>query len=336
MTKPTTIAEQPAERVGLKPLSDSAAPVQTMEFALMVARGLSDQPRRLDSRYLYDAHGSFIFERICEQPEYYLTRTEAAILAEAAAEIAGHTGHVTLIEFGSGSSIKTRLLLDAYCRLYGSVRYAPVDISKTILDQAEEGIAATHPAVEVQSLNGSFEEAYPLLGSLSPSMLLFLGSTAGNLDSHEAAAFWESVSRNLLPGDLCLLGIDINENAGSLDHAYNDAAGYSEAFTRNIFNRMNRELGSSLDTSLIGHVARYDHKWRRVEIFAHFLQEQEITIKPLGSTFHVGAGELVLTEVSRKFRLDHMVPYLRTFGFETSKIFSDSRRRFAVLLLQRK
>ncbi|MCL4473180.1 MAG: L-histidine N(alpha)-methyltransferase [Actinobacteria bacterium] len=306
------------------------------QFALMVVRGLSDQPRRLDSRYLYDANGSFIFERICEQPEYYLTRTEAGILADAAAGIARHTGHVTLIELGSGSSIKTRLLLDAYCERYGSVKYAPVDISKSILEEAEADICAAHPAVEVHSLHGDFEQAFPLLGTLSPSMLLFLGSTIGNLDSHEAALFWDRVSLSLSSGDFCLLGVDINENAGSLHSAYNDAAGFSEAFTRNIFIRMNRELGASLDPDLIDHVAHYDRKWRRVEIFAHFLEEQEIAIEPLGSTFRIGAGEYILTEVSRKFRLEQMVPYLGTFGLETQRIFTDSGKRFAVLLLRRK
>lgn len=306
------------------------------QFALMVARGLSDQPRRLDSRYLYDANGSFIFERICEQPEYYLTRTEAGILAGAAAVIARHTGHVTLIELGSGSSVKTRLLLDAYCEHYGSVKYAPVDISKTILEEAEADISAAHPDVEVQSLHGDFEAAFPLLGTLSPSMLLFLGSTIGNLGSHEAALFWDRVSLSLSPGDFCLLGIDINENAASLHSAYNDAAGFSEAFTRNIFIRMNRELGASLDPGLIDHVAHYDRKWRRVEIFAHFLEEQEIAIEPLGSAFRIGAGEHILTEVSRKFRLEQMVPYLGTFRLETERIFTDSARRFAVLLLRRK
>lgn len=306
------------------------------DFALMVARGLSDQPRRLDSRFLYDHAGSQIFERICEQPEYYLTRTEATILSSAAAEIARVTGPVTMIEFGSGSSIKTQLLLEAYCGRFGQASYAPVDISETILRQAESEITSAYPAVSVQPLHGTYEQAYPLLGSLSPSMLLFLGSTVGNLDSHEASMFWQDIARHLSPGDYCLLGVDINGDGEELNAAYNDAAGFSEAFTRNLFHRMNRELGASLDVKQIHHAARYNPQWRRVEIFARFEREQEIYVKPLGNSFRIGAGEHILTEVSRKFRLKQLVPYLCTFGLETLQIFSDSHERFAVLLLERR
>lgn len=305
-----------------------------MEFALAVARGLSDHPQRLDSRFLYDSHGSNIFELICDQPEYYLTRTEAGILSSVAHEIARETGPVTLIELGSGSSVKTRLLLEAYCEKFGTAHYSPVDISKSILEQAEKDLTATLPDVSVQSLHGTYEAAYPLLGSLSPAMMLFLGSTVGNLDAHEATNFWKRISGNLASGDYCLLGIDINHDDEILNAAYNDAAGYSEAFTRNIFERMNRELGSSIDTGVIGHEAYYVPKWRRVEIFARFHETQEIDLEPLGSSFRVEAGSLILTEISRKFHLNRVVPYLGTFGLKTMDIFTDSLDRFAVLLLK--
>lgn len=328
------LAELSAEQLTLMPAPGGRFD-PSMEFALMVARGLSDMPRRLDSRFLYDAQGSQIFEHICEQPEYYLTRTEATILARAAAEIATCTGPVTLIELGSGSSVKTQLLLDAYCQSHDPVCYTPVDISEAILKQAEQDIASRYPSVKVKALHGTYDDAYPLLGSLSPSMLLFLGSTVGNLDAQEAAMFWDRVSRHLAPGDFCLLGIDINKDADSLNAAYNDAAGYSEAFTRNIFQRMNRELGASLSTETIKHVARYNQEWRRVEIFARFLEDQVIHIGPLASTFQVNAGEMILTEISRKFHLGQLIRYLCTFGLDTRQIFSDARQRFAVVLLER-
>ncbi len=310
-------------------------PDPDMDFALSVARGLSDHPRRLDSRFLYDAHGSNIFERICEQPEYYLTRTEATILASAAADIARHTSELTLVELGSGSSIKTQLLLEAYAGLYGNVSYTPVDVSHSILVQAEQQITAMFPSVRVHPLHGSYDDAFPLLPSLSPAMLLFLGSTLGNLDAHQASLFWKKIASHLMPGDFCLLGIDINEDAGSFHAAYNDAAGCSADFTRNLFARMNRELGSSLDVGAIDHVARYMPRWRRVEIFARFNREQRIEIAPLGSSFRIGRGETILTEVSRKFRLKQMVPYLCTFRMKTERIYADRRRRFAALLLRK-
>lgn len=318
-----------------QPQRVSAAPATGMEFAMSVARGLSDIPRRLESRFLYDTHGSHIFERICEQPEYYLTRTEATILASAAADIARRTGNLTLVELGSGSSVKTQLLLEAFGGQYGAVSYTPVDVSRSILEMAQREIKARYPGVRVQPVHGTYEDAFPLLPSLSPVMLLFLGSTLGNLDAHEAGQFWHRISANLLPGNFCLLGIDINEDAGSLNAAYNDAAGYSADFTRNLFSRMNRELGSALDTGAIDHVARYMPRWRRVEIFARFNTEQRIEIAPLGSAFRISGGEMILTEISRKFRLQQIVPYLCTFGLRTEKIYSDCDSRVAVLLLKK-
>ena len=312
-----------------------SAPDPVTEFAVSVARGLSHLPRRLDSRFLYDARGSEIFEDICLQPEYYLTRTEGAILAAAAGDIAERTGAVTLVELGSGSSLKTQLILEAYSGRHGRVRYVPVDVSKSVLQLAARGIASRLPEVEVEALNGTYEEAFPLLGSYSPCLLLFLGSTVGNLDSGDADRFWESIAAGLMPGDFCLLGIDVTEDERALHEAYNDRAGHSAAFTRNLFARMNRELGSSLDTGAIEHVAAYNPDWRRVEIFARFTKEQRIDIGQLGLSFQIGCGERILTEVSRKFRLEHMIPYLATFGLAAEQIYTDAGKRFAVMLLRR-
>ena len=310
------------------------APDQKLQFARAVVRGLNDTPRNLDCRYLYDARGSQIFELICEQPEYYLTRTEADILATATSDIINNTGKVTVIEFGSGSSIKTQIILKAYADHFGTVCYTPVDISKTILDQAELDLAAKQPAVKVDAFHGSYDDAFKLFGPLSPVMFLFLGSTIGNFDTADSVRFWENIGKHLNKRDFCLLGIDINEDADSLHAAYNDAAGFSTAFTRNVFERMNRELGSSLETAAITHVARYDPNWRRVEIFAEFQEKQRIEIAQLKKTFEINAGEMILTEISRKFKVSQMVPYLATFGLETIKTYTDVEKRFAVLLLK--
>jgi L-histidine N-alpha-methyltransferase len=307
----------------------------SLEFARSVAEGLEDSPRWLDCRYLYDSAGSHIFERICEQPEYYLTRTEGSILAAVGLDIALRTGSVRLVELGSGSSIKTRLLLDAYCELYGSACYTPVDISCSILDHAREELAASRPEVDVEPLNSTYEKAFPLLGDYSPVLLLFLGSTLGNLNEEESLDFWEEAAAGISPGDYCLLGLDINEDVDSINAAYNDAAGWSRAFTRNLFERMNRELGSSLDTEAIEHVARFNRQRSRVEIFARFERAQTIAVEPLGRRFEIGAGEQVLTEISCKFRLEEMVPYLADFGLTTEQVYTDSAGRFAVLLLRR-
>lgn len=308
----------------------------TIEFAASVVESLSESPRWLDCRYLYDAQGSHIFERICEQPEYYLTRTEGSILAAAGLDIALQTKKVTLIELGSGSSIKTRLLLEAYCDLYGSARYTPVDISRAVLEHAEEEINGRHPDIDVDPLHGTYDEAFPLFSKRSPAMLLFLGSTLGNLDEQESYDFWQDTAASLQPGDFCLLGIDINEDIASINAAYNDKAGFSEAFTRNLFERMNRELGSSIDTDSIDHVATFNENRGRVEIFARFRREQIIEVAPFSRSFEIEAGEMIMTEISCKFRLDYLIPYLTGFGFAAQQIYADSDNKFAVLLLRRK
>lgn len=306
----------------------------SMDFAESVARSLGDSPRWLDCRYLYDQHGSHIFERICEQPEYYLTRTEGAILAAVGLDIAAQTGRVTLIELGSGSSVKTRTLLDAYSELYGSVCYSPVDISRTVLDHAAEELSTICPNVMVDPLHGTYDQAFPLFRDRSPSMLLFLGSSLGNLNERESLDFWERTAMSLLPGDYCLLGVDINQHEESINAAYNDAAGWSREFTRNLFVRMNRELGSLLDVEAISHVAEYDAERSRVEIRARFDRAQTIAVEPLGVSFDIAAGETIMTEISRKYRLHEVLPYLSAFGLDARQIYVDSGERFALLLLR--
>lgn len=306
-----------------------------MDFARSVVRGLSDTPRRLESRHIYDAYGSELFERICEQPEYYLTRVEARLLETAATDIASLTGDVSLIELGSGSSAKTQRILEAYAERFGGARYTPVDVSREILEFAKREIETKHPTVTIEPLHGTYDEAFPLARSLSPAMLLFLGSTVGNLSAAESSHFWTNVSAHLSPGSFCLLGIDITDDSNLLHAAYNDEAGYSKRFTRNIFERMNRELGATIDTTAIEHVAKYNRTWRRVEIFARFKRTQTIDVSPLGRSFTIEAGEHILTEISRKFRAEDVALYLHTFGLETRKIYTDDRKHVALLLLER-
>lgn len=329
------MATESAEQIEQR--SREAGPVTVddrLDFAKSVARGLEDQPRWLDCRYLYDARGSHIFERISEQPEYYLTRTEGAILAAVGRDIAGKTGDVRIIELGSGSSIKTRLLLEAYCDLYGEAHYTPVDISRAVLEHAEEELVARYDKINVTPLHGSYDDAFLRFNELSPSMLLFLGSTLGNLNERESQAFWQQTAGSLAPGDYCLLGIDINDDVDAIDAAYNDAAGYSEAFTRNLFERMNRELGAAIDVNLIDHVAGFNPERSRVEIYARFNEAQSIELAPLNRGYTIGPGEKILTEISCKFRLEQMLPYLRNVGFVADRVYTDSHRRFAVLLLR--
>jgi iron(II)-dependent oxidoreductase len=303
-------------------------------FAQSVVRGLSDHPRWLHCRYLYDASGSEIFERICDQPEYYQTRTEAALLAAHAGEIRALAAAPALVELGSGSSAKTRHLLRAWTDGGQRARYVPVDISVDMLRQSCAALAVEHPGLEIRGVAASYERAFPRLREISPLALLFLGSTIGNLNPQETDAFLDSVSAGLSPGDHFLLGIDLVKDVHALEAAYNDAAGWSAAFTKNLFARMNRELGTRLDLAAIAHVAYYNQRLDRIEIYARFLREQVIELPELDRRFRLAPGEMVLTEISRKFQVDEMAAVVARFGFETARVFTDPARRFAVLCLR--
>jgi L-histidine N-alpha-methyltransferase len=307
----------------------------TMEFAQSLVEGLACRPRRVDCRFLYDATGSELYERITEQPEYYLTRTEASILARHSEEIAGITGPVTLVELGSGSSVKTDYLLTAYLRQLPSLCYVPVDVSASALARAGRAISKRHSGARVIGIHGTYQQAFSLFPTASPVMVLFLGSTIGNLAPGEASHFLEQIARNLAPGDFFLLGLDLVKARPLLEAAYNDGAGVTAAFTRNLFARMNRELGSALDLSSIDHLARYNARREQIEIHARFNRAQTLHIRPLNRSFAIPAGGKILTEISRKFHIKKMQALLESFGMRTNGIFVDKKRWFASLLMQK-
>lgn len=302
------------------------------EFADSVARGLAQRPARLECRFLYDAYGSELYELITEQPEYYPTRTEAAILADCARRLREIAGPVTLLELGSGSSLKTDHLLRAW---NGQARYIPVDVSESALLLASKDIRRYHPDVQIIGLNGTYEDVFPFFAEFSPLMLVFLGGTIGNLSEDEAATFFRRVVDNLNEGDYFLLGVDLVKDQGLLEAAYNDEAGVTAAFTRNLFARMNRELDSGLDLSAIEHVARWIPDKRRIEIHARFKKDQTLRIAPLGSSFEIARDEEILVEISRKFILADIKAELEAYDLCIREIFTDEKGWFALLLLEK-
>ncbi|HEY0711565.1 MAG TPA: L-histidine N(alpha)-methyltransferase, partial [Polyangia bacterium] len=206
-------------------------------FALSIAAGLDDQPRWLDSRYLYDAAGSALFEAITQVPEYYQTRTEDALLARHATRVRELVGDATLVELGSGSSSKTRRLLDAWVA-EGRARYVPIDVSAAALEPACAQLAASYPKLTVEGIAACYERALPVLTNASPMMLTFLGSSLGNLGTHAQGDFLDLVWQHLRAGDHFLVGLDLVKAPERLDAAYDDAAGTTAAFTKNLFVRM--------------------------------------------------------------------------------------------------
>lgn len=312
-------------------------PVTAEAFAHSVARGLSDHPRWLNCRYLYDAAGSEIFVRITEQPEYYLTRAESEILDAHAEAIRASAGHSTLVELGAGTAAKTRRLLAAWSRARDTapVEFMPIDIDATVLAQAAEALAREVPDLVVTGLATSYERGLDIVRGNSPLCLVFLGSTIGNLNPDETDAFLARIESTLEPGDTLLLGVDLVKDPGVLEAAYNDAAGWSEAFTRNLFARMNRELGTGVPAEAIEHVAYWNDRLERIEIFARFREETPVVLDSIDRGFRIAAGEMVLTEISRKYRVEKIVADLARFGFRLEERYTDSAERFALLLFRR-
>jgi L-histidine N-alpha-methyltransferase len=307
-----------------------------MDFASSIVAGLGRHPRQLDCRFLYDERGSRLYEQITVQPEYYLTRTEASILARHSAEISRMTGPSTLVEFGSGYSVKTGYLLSSYMKLNPALCYVPIDISESALRGATNNINRRHPGVQVIGIHGTYQEAFPVFDIASPIMVIFLGSTIGNMTREESMSFFNRVADHLDPGDHFLLGVDLLKAPEILEAAYNDAAGISDEFTRNLFVRMNRELGSAIDISAIDHVARFNAERSQIEIHARFNRAQTIDLPLLQRSFRIEAGEEILTEISRKFNIETLLPSLGMLGLRARRVFTDERKWFALLLLEKK
>ncbi|MFW6115220.1 MAG: L-histidine N(alpha)-methyltransferase [Thermodesulfobacteriota bacterium] len=305
------------------------------DFARSATQTLARSPKSLESRFLYDARGSELFELICEQPEYYLTRTEASILKDHASHICDKVGPVTLVELGSGSSAKTSHILNVFTDRYGKAQYVPIDISKAALEQAYNYILREHRAVNFVGINGSYECAFPLLSRITPVVVLFLGSSIGNFDVEKERGFWRSMSQCLNKGDYFLLGVDLVKDIETMESAYNDKAGVTAAFTKNLFGRMNREFHSTIEVKHVEHEAEYCVQRERIEIGARFRKAQIIDIQPAGQRFEIGENEKIYTEISRKYRIDRLLPYLSGFGFEASLVLTDPAQNFALLLLRK-
>ena len=293
---------------------------------------LREQPKQISPKWLYDERGSVLFDEITRLPEYYPTRAERAILRERATEIAELTGAETLVELGSGTSEKTTLLLDA---LYagGTLQlFAPFDVSEEILIQAAEAVAARYDGVGVHAVVGDFEQHLASLPAGSPRLLAFLGSTIGNLYPEQRARFLSRLAGVLEPDDRLLLGVDLVKDPARIEAAYNDAAGITEAFIRNVLTVLDRELGSTFDPDAFGYEARWDaeHEW--VEIGLRSLRQQVIPLPALDVEVAFEVGELLRVEVSSKFRREGIEAELAAVGLSVERFWTDPAGDFGLLL----
>jgi len=306
-------------------------PEDATEAALRadVLHGLTRTPKTLPPKWFYDALGSELFEKITALPEYYPTRAEAEILADRAPEIAAATGARTLVELGSGSSEKTRHLLDALPALH---TYVPVDVSESALTQAGEALLAERPSLDVHALIADFTGGLALPDTPGPRLVAFLGGTLGNLLPAERASFLASVRSLLSPGDTLLLGTDLVKDESVLVSAYDDAAGVTAAFNKNVLTVVNRELGANFDPDEFTHVARWNAEEEWIEMRLRAGSALSVKIPALDVAVEFAAGEELRTEVSAKFREEGVRAELAATGFELTHWWTDREGRFALSL----
>ncbi|MFD7894607.1 L-histidine N(alpha)-methyltransferase [Streptomyces sp. NPDC059743] len=294
-----------------------------------VLQGLTRTSKTLPPKWFYDSRGSELFEEITRLPEYYPTRAEREILLARGPEIAALTGARTLVELGSGSSDKTRHLLDELTELQ---LYVPVDVSESALTGAARSLLAERPGLRVHALIADFTAGLTLPATPGPRLVAFLGGTIGNLLPAERAVFLASVRALLAPGDTLLLGTDLVKDESVLVRAYDDTAGVTAAFNKNVLSVIDRELGADFDPRDFGHVALWDAENEWIEMRLRARRALTVKIPELDLVVHFEAGEEVRTEISAKFRQDGVRTELSAAGMELTRWWTDEARRFALSL----
>lgn len=294
--------------------------------------GLTSSPRWLPSKWFYDARGSDLFEEITRLPEYYPTRAERSILVTHAGDIARRTGAHTLVELGSGSSDKTRLLLDAL-QGAGTLReYVPLDVSETALREAVSAMHDDYPGLAVHGVVGDFTEHLDRVPGQSPRMVAFLGGTIGNLFPPERADFLGQVRDALEPGEWLLLGTDLVKDPRVLVAAYDDAAGVTAQFNRNVLAVLNRELGANFDVESFEHRAIWDPQNEWIEMRLRSSSAARVTLPLLDLDIWLAEGEEIRTEISAKFRREGIDSELTKAGFGLDSWWTDPQGRFGLSL----
>jgi L-histidine N-alpha-methyltransferase len=294
-----------------------------------VLAGLGGRPRSLPPRWFYDARGSELFDRITGLPEYYPTRAEREILADRSGEIARVSGARTLVELGSGSSEKTRHLLEAMPEL---ALYVPVDVSESALTGAGRELSGRRPELDVHAVVGDFTGRLELPEGPGPRLVAFLGGTIGNLEPVERGRFLASVRELLSPGDALLLGTDLVKDERVLVRAYDDAEGVTAEFNRNVLRVVNRELSADFRPELFDHVAVWDAGSEWIEMRLRSRGAQTVKIPGVDLVVDFEDGEDLRTEVSAKFRPEGVRSELAAVGMEVAHWWTDREGRFALSL----
>ncbi len=302
------------------------------EFARDVLAGLFQTPKRIPPKYFYDSEGSRLFEEITGLPEYYPTRSEIEILTDRAKEIASLLpAHAALIEFGSGSSTKVRILLDAAPQIEA---YVPVDISADFLAGQAAALRLDYPDIRVLPVAADFTKDFELPADIQalPRVGFFPGSTIGNFEPHEACAFLEHARRMLGSGGMLVIGVDLEKDSAILNAAYNDTRGVTAEFNLNLLRRINRELGGEFDPTKFEHHAFYNRERHRIEMHLASVARQKV--KVAGAVVDFRAGETIHTENSYKYTVNSFLTLARSCGWRAQTTWTDRNALFSVHVLR--
>ena len=301
-----------------------------------VVAGLTSAPKTLPCKYFYDAAGSQLFEQICETPEYYPTRTERSILTRHAGDIAALTGPCEIVELGSGSASKTRLLLDAYAEATDEVHFVPIDVSESILRESSRDLVTRYAALSIRGFSGTYEQA---LAALHPApaparMFVFLGSTLGNFSDSERSAFVARIRDAMTRGDYFLLGIDRRKDAAIIEAAYNDSQGLTARFNLNMLTHLNRRFHGDIAVGEFTHRAVYEPRRHQIEMRLESRVAQTSNLADLGLSVDFAQGEAIRTEISRKFDPVELAREFTTLGLGQAAIWSDDKQWFSLVLFR--
>lgn len=302
-----------------------------------VIEGLSSSPKTLPPKYFYDQKGSQLFDQICQLPEYYPTRTERAILERCGRAIAQTTGPCEIVELGSGSATKTRLLLNAYEAANYPLRYIPIDVSGSALSESSERLLQEYPTLSIYGLVSTYEPALKALPAkqLPARIIVFIGSTIGNLRPNECSDFLARISETLESGDYFLLGLDLQKEVSVLEAAYNDTQGVTAAFNLNMLSHLNQQFEGNFELNKFAHIARYNTSENQIEMYLKSLAAQQVRLEKLGLTVEFERGDRILSEISRKFSLEEMTHQLKSHQLNVLESFTDEKQWFGLLLCQR-
>ncbi len=307
-------------------------------FADEIFSSLNRDSKSIDPKFFYDKKGSNLFEKICDLPEYYPTRTEIKILKNLRSELSQHLDDsFRLVELGSGSSIKTRLILDIFAKIHNKIEYFPIDISE-ILTESSELLQRDYPDLKITGIIDTYEGGLEFIEKYDDkkNLIIFLGSSFGNFTPDEGKTFLQKINSIMKNEDLFLIGLDLVKNKKILEDAYDDSQGITAKFNLNVLSRINDELDADFVLNDFEHVAKYNEKDQRVEMYLKSLVNQSVIISKANFSLKLKQGELIHTEYSHKYKISQIKKLMDDTGFVIKQNWVDENNQYTLTLVSKK